>query len=339
VPNADRVRIAVDGRIELFSILCRLAGNREYNRAFASSYVTAVDTYFAPFKDDPAVQATRALHQKLGISFNAPLTLAVHLDDRLQPIAPLSPLPPGLDERFANAPLADYLTQVRRFAERTRFTAFLHTQSSYFGRVEQRFREFMADKPIVSWFDATFGKRSRASYLVVPGLLTGPMNYGLRAIGRDGTEHIVQVMNLEGMDAGGLPHPAEMTQALLAHELAHTYVNPIIESHFTSLRTVVEPAFDKVREAMSRQAYSNPTIMTDESVVRAVTLLYLNDRAGADAARRSLAEQERLSFLWTYDLSRSLDAVRKHNGGHLSADELADTTRSVFATWDQQHLH
>src|SRR5262249_21208549 len=68
-PEPDRVRIAVDGRIELFSVLCRLAGNPEYNRAFASSYVSAVDSYFAAFKDDPAVQATRALHQKFGISF------------------------------------------------------------------------------------------------------------------------------------------------------------------------------------------------------------------------------------------------------------------------------
>src|SRR5262249_11862886 len=157
------------------------------------------------------------------------------------------------------------------------------------GAVEKRFRDFLADKPVVAWFDAAFGRRKGTSYHLVPGLLTGPMSYGVSAPGV-----FVEVMTLGASD--------EMTHGLLAHELAHSYVNPIVEAQ----RWDALPSYAKVRDVMARQAYTTQVLFVDESVVRALTVLYLGDRVGAEAARRSLAEQEKLGFLWTAELAAAL---------------------------------
>jgi hypothetical protein len=313
-----RLRVGVDKRIELLSILFRLAGSPEYRRA-TGPYAEAVDRHFAPFQDHPAVQATRALRAQHGISYNAVPDLAIQLDDGFRLPGPLSP---QVDARWQAAPVAAYLEAVRDFAAKSDYDGFRREQAAYFAAVEKRFQDLVAGQDLVGWFEALFGAHPKASYALVPGLLTGPMNYGVHA-----GDAIVEVMNLEAIDAQGLPHPGEMTEGLLAHELAHSFVNPVVD-----VRTwdAVEPAYQRVHDAMAKQAYTKLNIFVDESVVRAVTVLYLRDHVGADAARRDLALDERLQFRCTSQLADALDATRKGHAGHLAEAELVDAARTVL---------
>ena len=50
----------VDERVELLSIVFRLAGNSEYNMNLLPAYTVEIDRYFAPYKDHPAVVAAPA---------------------------------------------------------------------------------------------------------------------------------------------------------------------------------------------------------------------------------------------------------------------------------------
>jgi hypothetical protein len=336
-PRPERVTVRVDPRVELLSILAHLAGSREYNNAYPSPYLDAVNAHFAPFKDHRAVAMTRELHDKFSISYNAPLTLAIDLDDSFQPIDALSPLPEGIDERWKGSPVAEYLAEVRDFAKATDFAGFLASQRKYVDGVESSFRTFLTDKPILPWFDQVFGPNKQASYLVAPGLLTGRMNYGVHVTHPDGTVLIAEIMNLEGVDASGVPHLGEMTHALLAHELAHSYVNPIIEGHLAELQAAIQPAFDRVHDAMAKQAYPTLANVADESVVRAITVLYLRDAAGPDAAARSLDEQHQLSFFWTDDLADEIDARRKQGAGAIDAAGLVAATNAAFTKWSADH--
>jgi hypothetical protein len=334
-PAADgRVKVTVDRRVELLSLLWRLAGAPEYGKSVPSPYRDVLDAHFARFADHPAVAATRALRARPGISHNAPISLAVYLDDALRPTVDLSTAPAGLDARWSSVPAAElhaYLDKVRAFAADGGFDDLMRAQADYFAKVEQRFREFLADKPIVDWFDAALGARAKATYTLIPGLLTGGWNYGVHAVRPDGGETIVQVMLLERVDGGGLPRPGVLTWGLLAHELAHTYVNPVIDARWPALREAAEHAFDGVRAAMRDQAYTSAKVVAQESVVRALTVMYLEDKAGHAAARRSLDEQVKLSFAWTEELAGRLEAARKRGGGKLSDDELVEAARATFA--------
>jgi len=322
--------------VELISILFCLAGNPEYSkRAITTPYSRAMLAHFAPLLRHPAVAATVTLREKHAIAYDAPIRLAAQLDERYRPAGPLTPLPEGLDERWRGVDLAAYLALVQDFAAQARADDFFATQAPYFARIDRAFGDFLADKELLAWFDGVFGRKAKAVYVVAPALLTGPMSYGVHAYRPDGTEVIMQAMSLVAVDRDGVPRPGEITQWLLAHELAHPYVNPIIDRHWGALKDVIAPAFESVRPAMERQAYRRPEHVGYESLARAVQILYLADHAGAAAAQRSLDEQQRLSFLWTPELVAALRRARQQAGGRLSEDAIVAATRATFAAYDR----
>src|SRR5262245_30230743 len=62
----------VDPRVELFAIVFRLAGNPEYNDpASASPYAEAIETWFGPFREHPAVVTAARLRAERGVGYDA----------------------------------------------------------------------------------------------------------------------------------------------------------------------------------------------------------------------------------------------------------------------------
>ena len=49
-PDTRSVTVSVDPRVELISIIFRLAGNPEYNRGQFISYIAAVEKQFGPYR-------------------------------------------------------------------------------------------------------------------------------------------------------------------------------------------------------------------------------------------------------------------------------------------------
>ena len=225
--SADqRIDVGVDARIELFSVLERLAGRPEYGVA-ATPYARAVDEWFGPYADDPAVVTFRELVSSHGIGYDAAMTLAVQLDENLAPVRPLTPLPEGLDRRWEGVDLASVLDEVAAFASTARFDEFMASQHEYVSDVEDAFRRLVASRPVLDWFDAVFGARGSVGYHVVPGLLTGLMSFGVHA----GADEIYAIMSLEAPDEAGIPALGLLTEEYLVHELAHSYVNPVVSEH------------------------------------------------------------------------------------------------------------
>ena len=100
--GTEPIRVAVDGRVELLSVLERLAGAPEYMQA-STPYAAVVDRWFADHSGHQAVSMMRHLRATNGISYDAPMTLVPQIDDELNPVRPLSPLPHGVDPRWEAA--------------------------------------------------------------------------------------------------------------------------------------------------------------------------------------------------------------------------------------------
>src|SRR5258707_892659 len=79
-PAQKGSEVHVDHRVELVSIVMRLAGAPEYKLADRTDYVSDVDKQLGAFADHKAVAMARELEAK-GIGYDAPIALAVHLDD------------------------------------------------------------------------------------------------------------------------------------------------------------------------------------------------------------------------------------------------------------------
>jgi hypothetical protein len=97
--------VAVDARVELISIIFRLAGNPEYSRCLVPDYARDLDAHFACVREHPVVLLARKLRANRGVSYDAPMSLAVHLkdSDRLELRVPLEPWPDGVDKYAALA--------------------------------------------------------------------------------------------------------------------------------------------------------------------------------------------------------------------------------------------
>lgn len=322
-----RLPVAVDRRVELLSILFRLAGAPPYPQA-ATPYARAVDAWFGRLRADPAVVATRELIAR-GIAYDGPVQLAVQLDDRWRLTVPRG----DLDPRWRRVDVAGYLALVRRFAQVSDVAGFLRGQRGYAAAVEGADRRLLGDRPIVDWYERLLGRRPGARYAVAPGLLSGGHSFSARG---HGGRAVLLVLFLEAPGADGVPRPTVGSVEFLAHELAHSWVNPIFGAAAARLRPVATPVFRRVAGAMRGQAYPTPRIMVDESVVRALTVLFLRDRVGADAARRSLADQQRLGFAWTPALASALDALRRAHGGRLDPDAAVAATARVLQEWDAE---
>jgi hypothetical protein len=329
---AGDLAIGVDPRVELISILCRLAGYAEYSKPYRTPYLEAVDRHFASFRGHAAVRSTAGLKARWSIGYNAPMDLAIYLDESFHAVRPLDPLPEGMDSRWRGAPIEAYLEEIRDFAQVSGFAEFYAAQQPYYGQVEGRFRAYLADKPIVGWFDAVFGPRAGASYKLIPGPLVYPMNYAAVAHRADGSEEIAQVMFLEETDEAGLPRPGETTWRITVHEMAHSYVNPIFDARLAEIEPAAAPAFARVEQAMKAQAYPSVQLMVDESVVRAVTVLYLREKSTAAHVERVLADEKQRSFLWIDELVAALAAVREKRGGRLPADDMVPAARDALGS-------
>jgi hypothetical protein len=320
--------VHVDPRIELISIIFHLAGSTEYT-SFDTPYRRAVDAHFAPLSDHEAVTATRELRAHFQISHNAPVSLAVYLDrDCFEPLVALDAAKADLDVRWRDVPLSDYLAKVRRFAEESQFRAFFAGQQSYIAAVEARFAQTIAEHRVLPWFESLLGQPAATTFVLVPGLLTGDWNY--EAMAHDGHgQKVYEVVELERVDVNGVPMPTGLTTTLIVHEIAHSYVNPLIDRHrdeLSSARTI----YEKLRRPLEQQSYRSWVVMVEESLVRAITLLFVIDRQGRQPAAAAVVGEEKRGFLWMPRLVELLAQLRFEANGKLDLEAAMPRLKAFF---------
>ncbi|MBE7452889.1 MAG: DUF4932 domain-containing protein [Kofleriaceae bacterium] len=323
--------VAVDARIELVSIVARLAGFPEYGEPARTAYLRAADAHFAPWRDHPAVARARAC---------APSTASRSTRRSRSPSTSTTPSP-----RAAPAPAvarprsAVEPGRPRRGRGRARRL-----------RPPERPRRLPRRSAPVP--DRGRGPRRRgAGRPPLRGLARGHVRPAPGHLPRHpradhrqpGLRRVRRRRRRPGAGGAG-PVPATARRRrrtapradaalLLVHELLHSHVNPALDADRARLEPVAAPLFARVEAAMARQHYRDVMIMVNESVVRALVVLYARDRGAADVADRQLVVELRSSFLWTRELVAALDGARQARGGRLPPDVLAATTRDTFAAW------
>jgi hypothetical protein len=311
---APSLQITVDPRVELLSLIFRLAGNREYNQARVASYADEVEAQFGKFRDHAAIQLARRLRQTRGVSYDACMGMAVHLEDAetLQLRVPLTPWPDSLDRRWTPESVTNFLALARAFVKETGFREFFETHRELYETTQARMKMTVEKSAHLEWFDAYFGQRPQAAFRLILGLLNGGSCYGPHFRGSTGREELFCVLGVWQTDAQGLPEFNQTMLDTVVHEFAHSYANPIIERHEAEFRPAGEILFARVAERMRAQAYGEATTMLRESLVRACVCRYALKYAGSAAAQLALREEEKRGFLWMKALSECLGEFETH---------------------------
>ena len=108
-------------------------------------------------------------------------------------------------------------------------------------------------------------------------------------------------------------------------------MNPVVREHVERFDGP-SPALDAAAPAMEQQGYPTCEIVVQESIIRALTVLYLYEAVGVDAANSSLETQIGLGFVWTLDLVFALDAAIKAGDGTLTDELMINAAARVLMT-------
>ena len=298
------IQVSVDPRVELLSIVFRLAGNREYNTGRIKSYVHDVEEHFGTHRDHPAVQLAAKLRKTRGVSFDAPMSLAVHLAGAytLKTKVPLSPRPPGLDGRWPEGGTEEFLQKTRQFVEDTKFAEFFEAHGPLYEEAVRRMKKLVNEDFHLEWFDKFFGARPGTEFHLVLGMLNGGSCYGTRLAVGD-TEEIYCILGVWLCDRSGMPRFNRQVLPTVVHEFCHSYANPLVDKHAEELAQAGKRIFPRVKAKMKRMAYGNWRTMMYESVVRACVIRYVMATDGPQLATLAVKKEQKQGFLWIKELS------------------------------------
>ncbi len=298
------VTVRVDPRVELVSIMFRLAGNPEYNQNRLTSYIDDIEAYFGTFRDHPAIAFARGLSQGKGIGFDACMSMAIHLTDVSSLAARVSfDSTSHLPSRWGRDDARAFIEHAQTFVEDTHFEAFLEQHQPLYDLAESRMRQLLTNHVDLAWFGEFFGEQPGADFVIAIGLSNGGANYGPKYLAPDGSEELYAVMGVWLTDEEGLPRFDASITGTLIHEFSHSYVNPVMGKHFGAMREAAETVHAAVASQMARQQYGQWSIMMNESLVRAAVVRYFLKQQGPEAAAEEIDRQKQKYFVWIDELS------------------------------------
>ncbi len=299
-----KIEVRVDARVELMSIIFRLAGHPEYNTAPNYAYLADVEAHFRKFENHAVVQAARNLRRQNGVSYDAVASMALHLTDayELKERIPLDRPPKMLDGRWNQGGARDFLKKARQFVKDSDFKQFVEEHQQLYDETADTLRKRISERDYIAWFDEFFGARPTAKFLAIAGMLNGPGNYGPSVVFPDGSEEIYMVIGVGRVERSGRALFGRELVGLVVHEYCHSYVDQVVDKHMEQLIAASETLFPQVEQAMSRQAYGSWQTVMRESAVRACTVRYILKADGRGAARQAIDNEHARSFFWTGEL-------------------------------------
>jgi len=334
-PAASSVEVSVDPRVELFSIIFRLAGHPEYNQGRVESYTDDVERHFGSQRDHAVVKLARELRRTRGVSYDACMSLAVHIEDAsgLAERIPFDPHPEALDARWTVSGAREFLRLARQFQRETKFADFFDDHAELYQTAVSRMQKVLATKGKLEWFDEFFGTRPEARFTLALGMLNGGACYGPRMRAAGGREELYCILGVWETDKKGMPRFDKSMLSTVVHEFCHSYTNALVDKHEADLRDAGERIYPHVEQAMTKQAYGNWKTMMYESLVRGCVVRYTFASEGWRAAKLAIEGDVERKFLWVGDLSNLLADYERERGQYQTLDAFFPR---IVAFFDEQ---
>ncbi len=280
------------------------------------------------------------LRRRRGVSFDAVMCLAVHIDNiqDLVPRVPLDPHPNSLDTRWQADEATEFLAAAREFVRVSSFTEFSAAHQPLYELSQQRLQKVLDQDAHLQWFGDFFVVRPQARFHVLIGLLNGGNCYGPRVRLPDGAEELYCVLGAWSPDKQGDPQFDKSMLSTVIHEFCHSYANAVIDAHADQLEPAGTALYEHVSDAMRRQAYGNWKTMMYESLVRACTIRYARQHQSPADARRQAANDRSRQFLWIDELETLLGQYEQNREQFPTLDQFAPQIVAFFNSYSQQFV-
>jgi hypothetical protein len=232
-----------DERVELLSIVFRLAGAEEYNNQGIAFYDNRVDSLFAPFKEHALIKYAAQIRRERSIGYDAVMSFAILTEIKDGKIAFIKNVTDGsLESRWTKKTAKQFLKLLNDFYKKSQFHDFYLSQQPLYRLAGERFGDILA-KVDFNWFEKFYGKKVNGKFHLILSMCNGYGNYGPKVEYQDGTEDIFAIIGLWGKDSLGYPVYSTRILETVIHEYNHSYCNPLIDEFYPQMEAQAKKKF------------------------------------------------------------------------------------------------
>lgn len=295
----------VDERVELLSIVFRLAGADEYLNNSMENYTKSIDEYFKPYANDEVIVYAKKLRKKRAVAYDAVMSMAIHIEITNGCIKLIeNVIENNIDDRWGKHS-EKFVEQLNKFYQKSNFHKFFLSNKDLYSIAENRFSEISKTMD-VPWFKSFFGQSPNGTYNIVLSLVNMG-NYGPKIDYQNGKTDIYSIICAWETDSLALPVYSSNVTNTIVHEFCHSFCNPLGEKYFADMRTVADDFYKTVANQMKKQAYGNSQTMINEILVRASTIKYFQNHDATDKdIQRFIRYEQANGFIWIEPLLNAL---------------------------------
>ncbi len=325
----------VDDRIELLSIVFRLAESPEYSSERFSLYTEKIKNHFEPYKNHELIKFAKELIKTNDIGFDAVIFMAVYLDETLNPRIDFTDNIP--EKRWGKENAGKFVKLLKEFYTDANCKAFFDENKNLYSEAESRFLPIY-EQIDIDWYRSFFGSIPNEEFKIVTGLGNGGQNYGAPVQLANNKKEVYAILGASRTDSLGMVvFPEEAYLHTLIHEFSHSFVNHLVDNNITALEESGKKLFEPVQEKMRRQNYGHWTIMMYETLVRASVIKYMKDHNYSDIdVKKEINGQLSLGYLWIEDLLSEIDEYERKRTEYPTLESFMPTIIAAFQTYPQK---
>lgn len=303
----------VDERIELLSIVFRLAGADEYSDQSFKLYADKIEKHFGIHQNHELIEYVKKIRKENGIGYDAVMSMAIHLSEaeQLKPVVKITDSIP--DDRWGKENALKFIELLQQFYKDADCKAFFDENAALYKSASAQFLSVYNNLDL-KWYETFYGKEPHEKFVIVNGLANGPSNYGPNIVLENGQKEVYAIMGAWSVDSIGMvKFDTNSYFPILLHEFNHSFVNYLTEHNRNDLQESGKKLFVVVADNMKSQAYSDWETMINESIVRASVIKYMKDHPfNKEQIDDEMQKQLARGFLWINELCEELENYDKH---------------------------
>lgn len=332
IVSAQTSRPVVDERLELTSIVFRLAGAEEYVCDGVPEYMKEIDEYFAPYKNHKLIgyiQNTLREKQRIGYDGVAASAFALKIKDgKVTSGDDLYQRAIGKDPRWNEEVFAEYVRLLNDFYRKSKAGKFFDAHREFYYNAVQANQE-LVNKIDLKWFRDTFGGEP-INLDVCLGLCTAQHNYG----GKEYEDGTMKIVIGTFADQNGTPNILETAFDVVIHEIMHYYSRPLLNKHYDAMRVASEDIYSRIESRMIVEAHKKPRTVAAEWITELFMNMYMQEHG--ELIMYNIYNDFRYGYIW---INRALDFMKNYDRTKYSSmsefmPHIVDFTNRLPAEWD-----
>ncbi len=304
-----QIKVEVSETVELMSILSRAAGFQEYCMDMGGQYTKDTEAWFAPYKEHPIIAYYQGLHNNHSISYDAVMSMAIHLDinkGRIKFLGEKS----DLEKRWKNVDTDDFVARLNQFYADTHFHEFFEQHQPFYEEGMRTYKTNVMQYFHQEWYARFYGIEPTEKFRVVIGFTNGGGNYGPSRQFLGQSKEVFAIVGYYVNPQTGKTYEEGLDYAsTLIHEFNHSFVNPLLNdgSNIALLKNIGQNLLKLSPLGMQRQNYAQWDIVINESVVRAAVIIYMLDNGfTAQQIQKEMFDNVSRDFRWMPELVTAL---------------------------------